>query len=123
VDKRPAPTIEAESDPEVRREEEGWLLCVDCGHRIAPLRAATSVTGAHQHELVNPSAIVFVVRCFTHAPGCMPVGERSTQWTWFPGYAWQIELCRGCAGHVGWSFHATGKSAFYGLIRDRVLEA
>jgi hypothetical protein len=53
----------------------------------------------------------------------MPVGERSSVWTWFPGYAWQIELCRRCAAHLGWSFHpdAGDGGPFYGLVVDRVV--
>ncbi|MBX3234261.1 MAG: hypothetical protein KIT84_04190 [Labilithrix sp.] len=108
---------EAESD--TRASEEPWVRCADCSAEIAPVAAAISVNGAHLHEFVNPSAITFVVRCFAQAPGAVGVGERSTTWTWFPGFAWEIELCRRCAAHVGWSFH--GVSVFYGLIRDRLV--
>jgi hypothetical protein len=113
----------SESAPDTRErerphEEEDWILCLDCGARITRPGAAIEVNGRHMHEFMNPEGIRFVVRCFSIAPGVRGVGERSTVWTWFPGHAWQIELCRGCAGHLGWSFH--GATTFYGLVRDRL---
>lgn len=79
-----------------------------------------AVNGAHEHAFMNPAGLRFVVRCFAAAPGCAPEGERSTVWTWFPGHAWQIALCRACGGHLGWSFHAAGGAAFWGLVADRL---
>lgn len=29
-------------------------------------------------------------------------GGASTEFTWFPGYAWTIALCAACKAHVGW---------------------
>lgn len=70
---------------------------------------------------MNPSGLRFDVACFSVAPGCMPEGERSAVWTWFPGRAWQVALCKGCGSHVGWSFHADGLSPFHGLVRARIV--
>lgn len=112
-------------DPEHRddasREEELWLRCAACGARIAPERARIDVDGAHEHEFMNPAGTRFRVLCFSTAPGCMPEGERSTVWTWFPGRSWQVVLCRGCGVHVGWSFHREGVSPFHGLVGDRLV--
>lgn len=102
--------------------EEPWVRCASCGERLAPVRARIDVNGAHEHELMNPSGLRFVVACFAVAPGCTPEGERSHVWSWFPGRAWQIELCKACGAHVGWSFHGEHDvSAFYGLVRDRIV--
>lgn len=114
----PATTTDRERDFQRDDEEERWLVCVDCGARITRNDAVLSINGAHEHEFMNPSGLRFTVRCFTRAPGCLSFGERSKVWTWFPGFAWQIELCRACACHIGWSFH--GASTFYGLIRERI---
>jgi hypothetical protein len=70
---------------------------------------------------MNPSGLRFTVACFASAPGCMPDGERSTVWTWFPGRAWQIALCKACGTHVGWSFHGSDVSPFHGLVRSRIV--
>ena len=102
-------------------EEERWLRCAACGGRITPESARIDVDGAHEHEFMNPSGLRFRVVCFAAAPGCVPEGERSTVWTWFPGRAWQIALCRACGTHVGWSFHKEEGSPFHGLIRERLV--
>jgi hypothetical protein len=115
------PLVEgAADDPEALTltEEERWLRCVACGGRVVREAARISVNGAHEHEFMNPSGIRYLVSCWSSAPGATAEGERSTVWTWFPGYAWQIEGCRTCNAHLGWSFHAS--SSFYGLIRDRL---
>lgn len=43
----------------------------------------------------------------------------SVQYTWFPGYAWQIATCRKCRHHVGWKFISKNVKmtprSFYGL--------
>jgi hypothetical protein len=112
---------EAEPLRETSTEEELWLRCARCGARITPERARIDVDGAHEHEFMNPSGRRFRVACFASAPGCMPEGERSTVWTWFPGRAWQIELCKACGTHLGWSFHREGVSPFHGLVCDRLV--
>jgi len=113
------PSSEALEDAEVRTEEERWIRCAACGGRVAKESARISVNGAHEHEFMNPSGLRFIVQCLASAPGCRPEGERSTVWTWFPGYAWQIELCAECRAHLGWSFHASA-TTFYGLVKDRL---
>jgi hypothetical protein len=109
--------------PDDAREtgEEAWVRCAACGARLAPSRARIDVNGAHEHSFMNPSGLRFEVVCFAVAPGCMPDGERSTVWTWFPGRAWQVALCKGCGSHVGWSFHADDVAPFHGLVRARIV--
>jgi hypothetical protein len=118
MEKTPAVAPALDDAPTLKPE--AWWICIDCRSRIAPASARVDVRGQHVHEFTNPSAVTFVVRCFSIAPGARPLGERSTEWTWFPGHAWQIELCRRCAAHVGWSFH--GASEFYGLIAAALAE-
>ncbi len=111
-------------EPEGTTEEERWLRCAACGARITPERARIDVNGSHEHSFMNPTGLRFVVACFSVAPGCVDEGERSTVWTWFPGRAWQIALCKACGAHLGWSFHAaSGAEAapFHGLVRERLV--
>jgi hypothetical protein len=100
-------------------EEEKWVRCTACGARLARDRSRISVNGAHEHAFMNPAGLRFTVVSFAAAPGCLPDGEPSTVWSWFPGHAWQIALCKACGVHVGWSFHAS-ETNFHGLIRDRL---
>lgn len=110
-----------QTDVEDVDELERWLRCVSCGARVTREALRTSVNGKHRHEFMNPSGLRFVVACYSAAPGAVGDGERSTVWTWFPGFAWEIEVCRSCHAHLGWSFHAADKASFYGLVHDRVV--
>jgi hypothetical protein len=115
---------EGAENPEGTTEEERWLRCAACGARITPERARIDVNGSHEHSFMNPSGERFVVGCFSVAPGCVAEGERSTVWTWFPGRAWQIALCKACGAHLGWSFHAPPGhegTPFHGLVRERLV--
>jgi hypothetical protein len=109
--------VDADVDDETRTER--WFRCARCLGRVAPERAAIAISGAHEHGFMNPAGVHFRVACFETAPGCISDGPRSDVWTWFPGHAWQVELCRGCGRHLGWSFH--GAAHFYGLVRDWLL--
>jgi hypothetical protein len=81
------------------------------------------VAGTHAHTFTNPHGIRFHIGCFADAPGCVASGEPTTYWSWFPGYAWQVENCRSCREHLGWLFEAPDRPAFHGLILDRLREA
>ena len=100
------------------------MRCAAAAGALAPDAARIAINGTHEHEFMNPSGIRFRVGCFATAPGCMPEGERSTVWTWFPGHAWQIELCRACGGAPRVVVpRRARRSAFYGLVRDRSCDA
>lgn len=109
-----------DEEARVASDEERWVRCAACGANVAPERARVSVSGAHEHEFMNPAGLRFRVACFAAAPGCAPEGPRESVWSWFPGHAWQIEVCRACGGHLGWSFHAPSGATFWGLVVDRL---
>ena len=102
----------------VREDEEPWFRCAQCGHGLAPERARIEVDGAHEHVFTNPAGVTFTVRCFREAPGTAGVGDESTFWSWFRGYAWRIAACARCGAHAGWSFRGEA-SAFWGLVASR----
>lgn len=108
--------------PEQAATSRRELRCAACGHPITSTDARVERAGSSGHTFVNPSGIVFRISCFAAAPGAAVVGPRSTEWTWFPGYAWQVQLCRGCHAHVGWRF-SSADDRFSGLIDDRLVEA
>jgi hypothetical protein len=79
-----------------------------------------TVSGSHEHTFANPHGFVFRIGCFAEAT-CVPVEDPSTYWTWFPGYGWQVELCRSCGQHLGWLFR-NEEDRFHGLVLDRLVE-
>lgn len=107
-------------DDSLDARDERPIKCRACGHAITSHDAKTSVHGAYEHRRVNPTGVDFHLGCFSRAPGCAIEGAPTLFWTWFPGYAWQIALCRGCGDHLGWAF--TGESTFFGLILPRLTD-
>jgi len=104
----------------------GWLRCRTCGHRVAPLSAATSFDGGHGHCFSNPHGYRFRIRLFAAAPGCVHEGAATEYFSWFPGYAWRVACCGGCCTHLGWEFSCIGApgpgepGGFHGLIGARL---
>lgn len=102
------------------------MRCRACGQRLAPADARLERHGAHEHTGVNPHGFVFVIACYGQPSGCVGQGTATTYWSWFPGYAWRIALCRGCLAHVGWLFRPAEPDAddppFAGFIQDRIEE-
>ncbi len=113
---------EATRAPEIEAGDDDALRCAACEHAITARSEGISVNGAHAHEFKNPSGVDYVVGCFARAPGCAGFGEASNVWTWFPGYAWRVELCGSCRSHLGWSYAAPAMpvASFFALIVDRL---
>jgi hypothetical protein len=94
--------------------------CAKCRRVVTSRDAVIEVDGGHAHVRRNPAGFVFEVGCFRDAPGCAAEGPASEEWSWFPGYAWQVGLRAGCGVHLGWVF-LLAPARFYGLILDRIV--
>jgi len=100
-------------------EREQRLFCVRCRHTITHRSQQIAMNGAHAHCFTNPHGLQFHIGCYRDAPGCIAIGAVTTEFTWFPGYAWRIADCGKCGVHLGWLFTSSA-DGFYGLIDDRV---
>ena len=98
------------------------LACARCRRPITSGAARIQVGGAHAHTFLNPHGLEFRIGCFGVASGLLRIGEPETFWTWFPGHAWQVELCASCREHLGWEFRSSDHR-FHGLILDRLVPA
>jgi hypothetical protein len=98
----------------------GVLACAACRRPITSDAARIEVGGAHTHSFVNPEGVEFRIGCFGLATGCLQIGEPTTFWSWFPGYAWVVEICASCQAHLGWEFRSSSHR-FHGLILDRLI--
>lgn len=98
---------------------EDSLRCAACGHRITERAYRSTMSGAHEHTFVNPAGYLFRIGCFVAAPGCAYVGAPSEEFSWFPGWSWQIAVCGQCRSHVGWIFRLGGEQ-FHGLIASKL---
>jgi len=97
------------------------LVCVRCHHPITDQGSRIEVAGSFEHHGANPHGFRFRFGSFSAAPGCVPTGEPSTFYSWFPGYSWQVASCALCSVHVGWLFRSAD-GHFYGLILDALRE-
>lgn len=107
-------------DEDVTPKPEKALICSKCSAPITREQARMDVNGSHEHSFFNPHGIVFMIGCFSEAPGCKPMSQPSSDFTWFPGYHWRICACYQCSTHLGWDFGQAGVTMFYGLILDRL---
>ena len=98
------------------------LCCVQCQHRITEHAAGLELAGGHVHIFTNPGGFTYEVALYEYAD-CIMHGPATIDYSWFAGYAWQLALCANCHEHLGWRYRKTGSPAFYGLIRDRLIEA
>ncbi|WP_291323465.1 cereblon family protein [Desulfonatronospira sp.] len=97
------------------------LLCYGCMSRITSQDAGINVNGSHRHVFVNPHGLFFEIGCFSWAVNCLGTGPSTEEFSWFPGYAWQIAVCVSCLMHLGWRYEAPDTGGFYGLIMDRLI--
>lgn len=116
-DNRREPRLSRQPDNAADREQR--LFCARCGHTITRQDQRIAVNGTHAHDFTNPHGLTFHIGCFRDAPGCIPFGAATTEFTWFPGYAWQIADCASCGVHLGWLFTSSA-DGFYGLILNRL---
>ncbi len=97
------------------------LVCARCRAYITATAHQMEMNGRHRHVFDNPVGLVFEIGCFREAPGCVVFDEPTDEFTWFPGFAWQIAWCQGCREHVGWKYTGKGLSPFFGLILGKLV--
>lgn len=101
----------------------GALHCIQCDSLVTHSDQAIRIGGQHDYVLFNPAGRIFRVACFRDAPGALPIGSPSGDFTWFRGYDWRIAQCRGCNAHLGWLYEGEGPpSVFFGLISTMLTE-
>ena len=90
------------------------LVCASCRDLVTKVSEKIDVRGRHDHSFGNLGYPV-KLGCFRNAPGCIGVERVSHGYSWFPGYAWQIQVCQECYTQLGWKY-MTQHDSFYGLI-------
>ncbi|KFB42716.1 AGAP005299-PA-like protein [Anopheles sinensis] len=98
------------------------FICKRCDNEVASYSDifAMSKQGV-QTSYCNPSGYVHDTLTVhkTKEDSTLTVGAPSAEYSWFPGYSWQIIVCINCRQHLGWKFVATKKNflpkSFYGL--------
>lgn len=119
VEERPGVDIVSVEKDGGEPEEEKYILCRSCGNAVTSDQLRMEAGGSHEHTFVNPAGVMFRIGCFSGAGGCLITGIPTTEYTWFPGFAWCYVVCSGCLTHLGWHYRS-GASGFFGLILDRL---
>jgi hypothetical protein len=114
------PAVKARTD--TKPENENRLFCAACRHPVTYRDQRIPVHGTHEHHCTNPHGVTYHIGCFREAAGCSAIGVATTEFTWFPGYAWRIVLCAHCRAHLGWRFQSDD-DYFHGLIVARLTSA
>lgn len=115
-----SPDVIVQEETKTSTEDEDIIVCAHCNSHITDPEKQIAVDHAFRHAFANPHGHVFEIGCFSHAKGCRSDSTASFEFTWFPGFAWQITVCQYCSSHLGWFFSSDTRS-FYGLILDRLV--
>lgn len=115
-------SILTRNDEEDEKKAEKVLRCKQCDAAIAKAKDRISRAEKHLHTFFNPAGIVYEIGCFRRAPGCRVDGPRSTEFSWFADYSWQISFCSSCSKHLGWFFSGVDDT-FFGLVVERLRES
>ncbi|PNF42523.1 hypothetical protein B7P43_G08253 [Cryptotermes secundus] len=103
------------------------LCCRDCDAEVADPRETFSMSvEGPQGTYVNPGGFVHETLTLHKAEGLRCLNEDpSTEYSWFPGYAWTIAECRYCHKHMGWKFTAIHRlmkpQKFWGVCRRSIV--
>lgn len=100
-----------------------YFLCKRCRNKIAMYNDIFAMSkDAVNANYCNPAGYVHETLTVnkTFESAVQMVDRPSTEFSWFPGYAWQIAICKKCFTHVGWKFMAVNNRnlrprTFFGL--------
>jgi hypothetical protein len=105
---------------EDRKILEHDLYCAECGLEITKVNEKIEIFGRHDHSFGNLGFLV-QLGCYRNASGCNGVQGVSHGYSWFRGFAWQIQVCKKCYTQLGWKYMSEEES-FYGLIFNTLRE-
>ncbi|KAI1296542.1 Protein cereblon [Halotydeus destructor] len=102
-----------------------YICCIGCKSKICHKDDVFSMSvEGPQGAYVNPAGYVHEALTVCQSESLSLEGHPSTEFSWFPGYAWTICSCSRCHSHIGWRFTATNKKLqpelFWAITRKSV---
>jgi len=122
-----APHDKELEDPSPNLKEDYSIVCARCETTITK----SSYIFAFDNEqttrvFANPAGALFEVVTVTDAENVKTLHNPSTEFTWFPGYSWQICFCAQCSSQIGWFFQNVESpqliESFYAFILSAIKE-
>ena len=121
-ERTPEPTIHDETAEQPREP----LVCAVCAQEISDTGAIFAMAAERATRVfANPHGHLHEIMTLLHARGVIVVGPPTTDFTWYPGYGWEITYCGQCKTHLGWSFGAVAPaepSQFWGLLKRALVQ-
>ncbi|KAL1455958.1 hypothetical protein WDU94_000720 [Cyamophila willieti] len=101
------------------------IRCIGCFQQIGNMKDVFFMSASGpQGTYVNPSGYIHETITLYTADQIRVDSVLSTEYSWFPGYAWSVATCARCHCHVGWRFTAVQKSLvpklFYGITKRAI---
>ncbi|XP_008558965.1 protein cereblon isoform X2 [Microplitis demolitor] len=107
----------------LRKLANNIFVCKRCGAKVARQTDVFQMNEEGvQSAYCNPAGAIHETITLHKAQSLvLDNAPASTEYSWFPGYAWTIAHCGGCRFHMGWRFTATRRDlkpqSFWGLTR------
>ena len=102
------------------------IFCARCATRVSHPDAVFRMDPRGPvAAFANPAGFLRRIVTVRVAESLTFAGDPTTNFTWFPGYAWTVALCATCGGHLGWRYDAVSGATplrFYGLVTEAVHE-
>lgn len=116
-----------EDDSELERRDHDAIVCRHCGAQVSSRRAFFSMDGESASRIFsNPYGLLHEIFTVRQAQGLLLEGPPTTEFSWFPGYAWEVAYCASCHAHLGWEFTAVDSrdepARFWGLRCSEVAD-
>ncbi|KAI1724972.1 ATP-dependent protease la (LON) substrate-binding domain-containing protein [Ditylenchus destructor] len=96
------------------------LACDGCGDVKCEVNDLINLSAeGNGTHFVNPAGYVHDLFTVGRMDNIRMHGLSSTQFSWFPGYAWTPFSCSNCSAHLGWKFISSKllPKRFYGISR------
>lgn len=108
------------------------LKCASCDNQISQLENVISMSEeGPSGSYCNPAGVVHDLLTVSGvARNAVALeGTPSTEFSWFPGFAWTVAFCVRCRQHLGWEFTCVGdentstknsSARFFGFTREAI---
>jgi cereblon len=115
--------VDTREEDEVEEEEYRRIRCRVCNNEVADPGDVFRAGEDAVQVFVNQAGYAHEVITVLDAWNVVISGRPTTEFSWFPGYAWRHVLCGGCGNHVGWLYETVvggSPRVFVGFRRDEV---
>jgi len=115
--------VDTREDDEVAEEEYRRIRCRTCRNEVGDPGDTFRAGEDPVQVFVNQAGFAHEVMTVRNAWNVLITGQPTTEFTWFPGYAWRHLLCGRCGSHLGWLYLAVADAtprSFVGFRRAEV---